>query len=160
MTTIAVLFEQMNRAAKAYQKALETYPEDKFHQAVPAGGHSAAWHALHIADWVQILVPNKLESVSADLRFGYLGWENSEFAQGVYGLGEVNHNSSKAEIVQHLKTQLGRAAQDVQNASEAQLEANVSTPMGERKILSILLTHIAHVPYHYGQVQLSLKQQL
>jgi uncharacterized damage-inducible protein DinB len=153
-----ILLEQLSRVTKTFVKALEEFPEDKFHLSLPAGGHSAAWHALHIADWVQILVPNKLESVGLDLRFGYLGWEEADFAKNIYAIGAVHAESSKSEILAHLKAHLERANHDLQAAQDSQLENSVVTPMGERKILPMLLTHIAHLPYHYGQVKLNLKQ--
>ncbi len=158
MDAKTVLVEQMNRTAKAFLKALEEFPADQFHKALPAGGHSAAWHAMHIADWSRILVPNNLEDVSSSERFAYLGWEESDFAKAVYELGSVTEQSSQAEIIAHLKSQLDRAAATVQNADAARLEASVQTPMGERKILAIVLTHIGHVPYHYGQVKINAKQ--
>jgi hypothetical protein len=154
----SILLEQMNRTAKAYLKALEDFSEEKFHHDLPAGGNSAAWHALHIADWVQVLVPAKLGNVQPDLRFGYLGWEEAEFAKNVFGLGAVTLENNKSDIIAHLKVQLERASQDVAAASPEDLEKTVVVPMGERKILPMLLTHIAHVPYHYGQVKLNAKQ--
>jgi uncharacterized damage-inducible protein DinB len=156
MTTI--LLEQMNRNAKVFLKALEDFPEEKFFQDLPAGGNSVAWHALHIADWVQILVPEKLQSVQPELRFAYLGWEEAEFAKNVFGLGVITLENSKADILAHLKAHLDRASQDVSAASPENFENTVVVPMGERKILPMLLTHIAHVPYHYGQVKLNAKQ--
>jgi uncharacterized damage-inducible protein DinB len=155
---ITILLEQMNRANKAFVKALEDFPEDKFFQDLPAGGNSAAWHALHIADWVQVLVPEKLGNVQPDLRFAFLGWEEAEFAKKVWGLGAVSLESSKAEIIAHLKQHLERASQDVAAASSEDLEKTVLVPMGERKLLPMLLTHIAHLPYHCGQVKLNAKQ--
>jgi DinB superfamily len=89
MDSQSILLEQLTRVANSFVKTLEEIPEEKFHLAPALGGHSAAWHALHIADWVQILVPNKLESVAAELRLGYLGWKEAEFAHVPYHYGQV-----------------------------------------------------------------------
>ena len=158
MDAKTVLVESMTRGAKVFLKSLEEMPENVFHTALPHGGNSAAWHAMHIADWAQILVPAKLQSVDSSLRFGYLGWEDADFAKAVYGLGNVTAQSSKAEIIAHLKTQLERAATDLAAADDAILESSLTTPMGERKVLAIVLTHVGHVPYHYGQVKMNAKQ--
>ena len=160
MDAKTVLVEQMTRATKVFLKTLEEFPEDKFHTDLPSGGNSVAWHALHLADWAQILVPARLENVDSSLKFAYLGWEEADFAKAVYGLGAVTLKSSKAEIIAHTKQHLERAATDLAAADSTRLEAGVLTPMGERKLLAIIMTHVAHVPYHYGQVKLNGKQLL
>ncbi len=160
MDAKTVLVEQMTRATKVFLKTLEEFPEEKFHTDLPSGGNSAAWHALHLADWSQILVPAKLEHVDSSLKFAYLGWEEADFAKAVYGLGAVTVKSSKAEIIAHTKQMLERAAADLAAADAALLENSVQTPMGERKLLAIIITHVAHVPYHYGQVKLNARQLL
>jgi hypothetical protein len=158
MDAKTVLVEQMTRGAKAFLKALEEFPESTFHSDLPSGGNSTAWHALHIADWVQIVVPSKLENVDVNLKFAYLGWEETDFAKAVYGLGNITVKSSKAEIIAYTKAHLERAATDLAAADAAKLESTVLTPMGERKLLAIIMTHVAHVPYHYGQIKLNAKQ--
>ncbi len=160
MDAKTLLVEQMTRTSKVFLKTLEEFPEEKFFADLPSGGNSVAWNALHLADWAQILVPAKLESVDTALKFAYLGWEEADFAKAVYGLGSVSLNSSKAEIIAHTKLHFDRAAADLAAADAARLEASVQTPMGERKLLAIIMTHVAHVPYHYGQIKLSGKQLL
>ena len=160
MDAKTVLVEQMTRATKVFLKTLEEFPEDKFHTDLPSGGNSVAWNALHLADWAQILVPAKLENVDSSLKFAYLGWEEADFAKAVYGFGAVTLKSSKAEIIVHTKQHLERAATDLAAADSTRLEAGVLTPMGERKLLAIIMTHVAHIPYHYGQVKLNGKQLL
>jgi uncharacterized damage-inducible protein DinB len=160
MDAKTLLVEQMTRGAKVFLKALEDFPEEKFHADLASGGHSVAWHALHIADWTQILVPAHLRDVDSKLRFMYLGWEEADFAKSVYEIGFLTAQSRKSEIIYHVKTQLERAALDLLEADAALLERTVQTPMGERKLLAIIMTHVAHVPYHYGQVKLNAKQLL
>jgi uncharacterized damage-inducible protein DinB len=160
MDAKTVLVEQMTRVSKVFLKTLEEFPEEQFHTDLPSGGNSVAWHALHIADWSNILVPAKLENVDTTLKFAYLGWEEADFAKAVHGLGTVNLKSSKAEIIAHTKQHLERAATDLLEADATRLEGSVLTPMGERKLLAIIMTHVAHVPYHYGQIKLNTKQLL
>ena len=160
MDAKTVLLEQLTRATKVFLKTLAEFPEEKFHTDLPSGGNSAAWNALHIADWAQILVPAKLENVDASLKFAYLGWEDADFAKAVFGLGAVSLQSSQAEIIAHTKQQLERANTDLAQAEADQLEQMVLTPMGERKLFNIIMTHVAHLPYHYGQIKLNAKQLL
>jgi uncharacterized damage-inducible protein DinB len=158
MTVIELLVDQMTRGSKAFLKALDEFPEDHFQIEPTAGGHSAAWHALHVADWTRVLVPAKLENLEANARFTYLGWESADFAKNVFGDSPAMHTDSKARILEYLRGELERAGSDVQNATEAQLEAKIIVPMGERKILANIQGQIQHVPYHYGQVRLTAKQ--
>jgi DinB superfamily len=104
--------EQLGRNNKIFLKTLEDFPEGLFHTDLPAGGHSVAWHALHIADWTRILVPAKLEDVSSELRFAYLGWEDAAFAQPVLGDSPAMHVNSKADILEYVKSELERATRN------------------------------------------------
>jgi uncharacterized damage-inducible protein DinB len=158
MTITELLVDQMARCSKAFLKALDEYPEHQFSLEPTAGGHSAAWHALHIADWTRVLVPANLENLATDARFGYLGWESADFSKNVFGDSPAMHTDPKATVLDYLRSELERAASDVQNAQEAQLESKIIVPMGERKVLANIQGQIQHVPYHYGQVRLIAKQ--
>jgi hypothetical protein len=158
MSEQSLLAEQLGRVAKVFLKALEEFPDAHFHSDLPAGGHSAAWHALHVADWTRILVPVNLEHVDSSLRFGYLGWESAPFAQAIHGSSPANLTDAKAAILGYLKGELERAVGTVEASSPAQFEAKILTPMGERIVRSQLMVQIGHVPYHYGQVKLNAKQ--
>jgi uncharacterized damage-inducible protein DinB len=158
--SLTLIAEQLSRAAKTFLKAMEEFPEAAFFTDLPAGGHSAAWHALHIADWTRILVPAKLESTDSSLRFSYLGWEDAEFSAKVSGSSPANLTDSKTAILEYLRSELERSVKDVGSGNPAQLEAKITVPMGERVVRALLLTQIGHVPYHYGQVKLNAKQLL
>jgi uncharacterized damage-inducible protein DinB len=158
--SLTLIAEQLSRAAKTFLKALEEFPEQTFFTDLPAGGHSAAWHALHIADWTRILVPANLESTDSSLRFAYLGWEDAEFSAKVRGSSPTNLDDGKTAIVHYLKSERERSIKDVQSANAARLEAKIVVPTGERVVRALLLTQIGHVPYHYGQVKLNAKQLL
>jgi DinB superfamily len=156
--SLTLIAEQLSRSAKTFLKSLEEFPEADFFSDLPAGGHSAAWHALHIADWTRILAPAGLHSTNSTLRFSYLGWEDAEFSAKVGGPSPVNLTDSKAAILEYLKSELERSVQEVQGANPAQLEAKIIVPMGERVVRALLLTQVGHVPYHYGQVKLNARQ--
>ena len=158
--SLSLIAEQLSRSAKIFLKSLEEFPEAHFFSDLPAGGHSVAWHALHIADWTRILVPAKLESTDSSLRFSYLGWEDAEFSAKVKGSSPTNLDDGKAAILEYLKSELERGVQEVQGANPGQLEAKIVVPMGERVVRALLLTQVGHVPYHYGQVKLNARQLL
>lgn len=158
MSETALIAEQLSRHSKTFLKALEDFPEAQFHTDLPAGGHSAAWHALHVADWTRILVPAGLTSVDANARFSSLGWEDTEFVQRVHGESPANLSDPKALILEYVKTELERSAREVQSATQEQLMAKIQVPMGERIVRALLLTQIGHVPYHYGQIKLNARQ--
>ncbi len=103
-------------------KALEEFPETSFFTDLPAGGYSAVWHALHIADWTRILVPAKLKSSDSSLRFAYLSWEDAEFRAKVNGPSPANLDDGRAAILEYLQSELERSVQEVQGASPARGE--------------------------------------
>jgi uncharacterized damage-inducible protein DinB len=156
--SLTLIAEQLSRSAKTYLKALEEFPESQFFSDLPAGGHSAAWHALHIADWTRILAPAKLESTDSSLRFSCLGWEDAEFSAKVNGPSPANLDDGKTAILEYLQSELERSVREVQSANPAQLETKITVPMGERVVRALLIIQVGHVPYHYGQVKLNARQ--
>jgi len=50
MARVDTLIDQLTNHSKAFLKGLEGVPEEVFSLDPPAGGHSPAWHALHIAE--------------------------------------------------------------------------------------------------------------
>ena len=156
--TLALIAEQMTRANKLFLKGLEGFSETSFFIDLPSGGHSAAWHALHIADWTQILVPADFQSIPAGLRLSHLGWEDAAWIANATGPSPANLNDSQDVILEYLRRELERGVETVRIASADRLEAKISTPMGERVVRNLLLTQLGHVPYHYGQVKLNAQQ--
>ena len=156
--TLALIAEQMTRVNKLFLKGLEGFSETSFFTNLPNGGHSAAWHALHIADWTQILVPANFEGIPTDLRLGHLGWEDASWIADATGPSPANLTDTKDAILEYLRRELERGVETVKTASADRLEARISTPMGERVVRNLLLTQLGHVPYHYGQVKMTAKQ--
>ena len=156
--TLSLIAEQMTRVNKMFLKGLEEFPENTFFTDLPSGGHSAAWHALHIADWTQILVPADFDSIPQGLRLGHLGWEDAAWIAGATGPSPVNLTDSKAAILEYLKRELERGVETVKAGAADRLEVKITTPMGERVVRNLLLTQLGHVPYHYGQIKMNAKQ--
>lgn len=156
--TLSLIAEQLHRVNKMFVKSLEEFPQSTFFTDLPSGGHSAAWHALHIADWTQILVPANFDSIPQGLRLGHLGWEDTAWIAAATGPSPVNLTDTKAAILEYLRRELERGVETVKAGAADRLEARIITPMGERVVRNLLLTQIGHVPYHYGQIKMNSKQ--
>jgi DinB superfamily len=151
------IVDQMGNHAKSFLKGLQDTPEDLFNLEPPAGGHSVAWHALHILDWNRILVPPNMQSVTGQT-FAYLGWEDKDWAKGVLGPSLASVTDGKTRILEVVALDFERGLRDVAAATDAQLEAKVVTPTGERPIVGMLTGQIRHVPYHWGQLKMTASQ--
>ena len=156
--TLALIAEQMARANKMFLKGLEEFPETTFFTDLPSGGHSAAWHALHIADWTQILVPASFDSTPQGLRLGHLGWEDAAWIADATGPSPIGVTDTKDAILEYLRRELERGVETVKTGAADRLEVRITTPMGERVVRTLLLTQVGHVPYHYGQIKMNAKQ--
>lgn len=154
-----VLIEQLSNHSMAFLKGLESVPEEVFSLDPPAGGHSVAWQALHIADWQRIMVSPGLEGVEPEARFAYLGWEDRDWSKAVLGPSPAALTDPKASILEYITFELERGPKDILNATDAQLEARVLTPMGERAVWTMLTGQVRHIAYHWGQAML-VKSQL
>jgi DinB superfamily len=153
-----VLIDQLTNHSKAFLKGLEGVPDEIFNLEPPAGGHSVAWHALHIADWQRILVSPELAGVDPGARFAYLGWEDRDWSKAVLGTSPAAHAEPKARILEYVRTELERGPRDILNATDAQLQANVTTPMGERAVWTMLTGQVRHIAYHWGQAMMTSSQ--
>jgi hypothetical protein len=156
----AFLVEQLGAQNRTFLKALEAVPEALFSREPAAGGHSAAWHALHVADWNRALLPDGLRDLPDEARFAYLGWEESEFARAAYGEPEVRDTDPKARVLEHVANELERGVRAVAGLEPGRLtnEARLRTVTGERGVLACVAAQLRHVPYHYGQVKLASMQ--
>lgn len=138
----------------AFRTVLDGIPAESF--ATARLGHSPAWHALHITDWLRLTVlgdktPN----------YHYLGWEDAAW---VTRLGTqpapLNEDASKADILARLDTVGAEAVAYLQDASDADMSGmtfSPSAPNGERPRLAAVGLHLRHVAYHRGQVVLGQK---
>ncbi len=149
---------QLENHAKSFLKALTETPEEHFFSNPPAGGHSVAWHALHTADWNRVLVSPKLEGVSIDTRFAYLGWEDKPWQLAVFGEGPVSLTDSKAKILEFVTQEFERGVQAIRDVNPSQLEVKVPTPTGEREVMSMIIGQIRHMAYHWGQAKMVAMQ--
>jgi hypothetical protein len=153
-----LLHDQMFNHIKVFLKGLEDTPEAHFHAVPPAGGHSVAWHALHILDWNRILVSPGLAGVVEGQTFAYLGWEDRDWARAVHGPSPALESDSKNRIIETLKTDFERGLRDIAAVADTQLQTKIKTPMGERVAWDLLTTQLRHIAYHWGQARLTALQ--
>lgn len=158
MDARTLLLDQMTNHVKAFLKGLEDTPAAQFNTAPPAGGHSVAWHALHILDWNRIMVAPELANVPPDQTFAYLGWEDRDWAKAVHGPSFADEHDPKDKIVEAVRADLERGLRDMAAASDAQLEAKITTPMGERAVWGMLTGQLRHIAYHWGQARMTALQ--
>lgn len=154
-----VLAENLSAEGDAYLGALEAVPEDLFGVTPPVGGHSPAWHALHIQDWTRLLLSD-LGGTPASGPFAYLGWEDAEWARQLSGPAELGEADGQAAILAALRATFERAVHDTRQraAEDFTPDARLRTPRGERPLIPTLLAAARHIAYHRGQVKLATLQ--
>ncbi len=147
------LADQYEIELKAFRAALESVSAEAFSTA--RLGHSPAWHALHIADWLRLTVLQDKTST-----YGFLGWEDQAWAQNLSGVPAVGEDADQGAVLEQLGSVGAEAATYLRGASDAELSGmafSPSAPNGERPRLAALGLHLRHIAYHRGQVQLGKK---
>ena len=96
------LSEQYDAELQAFRASLDSVPDEQF--GVATLSHAPAWHALHIVDWLRLVV---LNDRTPD--YHHLGWETVE---GVKKLGHqpapLNEEAGKAAVLARLDEIGGR----------------------------------------------------
>lgn len=132
---------------------LDAVPAESF--ATPLLGHSPAWHALHIAEWLRFFA---LQDFSAT--YAHLGWEDAPWMNELRGTPPVTEQAGKdavlaeldrvgAQIVAHTRALTDEQLGDLLRAPAA--------PTGQRERLTGLGMQLRHVAYHRGQLQMGKK---
>ncbi len=148
------LAEQYELELNAFRDSLDSVPEAEF--TVQRLGHAPAWHALHVGDWLRLVV---LDDRTPN--YHHLGWED---VAGVQKLGAqpavLNEEAGKAAVLARLDEVGAQAVAYLRGMTDDDLKGmtfSPSAPTGERPRLLALGMHLRHVGYHRGQVQLSKK---
>lgn len=154
MTTLQTfLADQYEIELTTFCAALESLPGGTFSAA--RLGHSPAWHALHIADWLRLTVLQDKTST-----YNYLGWEDQAWAQNLSGFPPVTEDADQSAILAQLSSVGAQAVVYLRGASDAEMEGLTfapSAPNGQRPRLTALGLHLRHIAYHRGQVLLGRK---
>ncbi|PTA67716.1 DinB family protein [Deinococcus arcticus] len=137
-----------------FRTALDTVPEEDF--ATPRLGHSPAWHALHVAEWLRFFV---FQDFSAT--YDHLGWEDDARMGFARGIPPVTTADGKAAVLAELDRMGTELDTHLQTLRDDQLTDELRSPPapgGVRVRLDGLSLHLRHVAYHRGQLRLALKQ--
>ncbi|MFC4638681.1 DinB family protein [Deinococcus hohokamensis] len=151
MTELAAfLAEQYTLELAAFRAGLEAIPEPQF--SAPAAGHSAAWHALHIAEWLRL-------AVLGDRSYGYghLGWEDQAWAQALSTAPALREDAGRGAVLAALDAASAEVQTFLAGLSPDDLQGmsfSPSAPNGERPRLQALGLHLRHIAYHRGQLAL------
>ena len=139
-----------------FRAALESVPDEQFY-AAPLS-HSPAWHALHVSDWLRLMV---LDDQTPD--YHYLGWEDNTRVQALgTQSAPLEEDAPRAEIMARLEDIGARAAAWLDTAQDSDLDGEVfsaATASGTRPRVTALGMQLRHVAYHRGQVQLGKKSR-
>lgn len=148
---------QYEAELQMFQDTLKGVPEEQF-AAVPGVGHSPAWHALHVADWLRLTV---LQDRTPD--YHYVGWEDKAWVATMSTQpAPLEEAAPRAEILARLERVAADSVAFIRSATPEVLLAQSfapSSPTGERPRLTALGMHLRHVAYHRGQVQLGKKTE-
>ena len=150
----AFLAEQYAAELSAFRASLDFVPAEDF--AAAGMGHSPAWHALHIAEWLRLTV---LQDRTPN--YHHLGWEDKPWV-GPLGseAAPVSENAGKAAILAQLDSVTAQVLERLHTLTPEDLSGitfSPSAPNGERPMLAALGLHLRHTGYHRGQVQLGKK---
>lgn len=132
-----------------FRAALDAVPEGEFHTA--RLGHAAAWHALHVAEWMRFYA---LQDFSPT--YAHLGWEDAPWMAEFRGEPRVPETAPKADALAELDRAGASVVEHIRTLRDDQLQDELrspAAPTGVRPRLTGLSLHLRHIAYHRGQVQ-------
>lgn len=158
MTTVqAFLAGAYEQELAALRAALDAVPDSEF--AVPRLGHSPAWHALHIAEWLRLMV---LDDRTPN--YHHLGWEDNARVQALGTQpAPVRETDPREQILAALEQTGAQVVAWLEQAGDTALNGEVfsaATPGGTRPRRLAFGMQLRHVGYHRGQLNLLLKSQV
>lgn len=118
-------------------------------------GHTAAWHAVHIAEWLRFFVLQDLSS-----SYAALGWEDSAWVGQYTGAPKVSVSAGRGAVMAELERVGSEVVTHLRGLRDDELNAvlvSPAAPGGTRPRLIGLGLHLRHVAYHRGQVRLAAK---
>lgn len=150
----AYLAEQFRSELELFRAALEQAPGDAFH--TPRLGHSPAWHALHVAEWMRLMI---LDDRTPN--YHHLGWEDNTRVQALGTQpAPVRESDPREQILAALEQTGAQVVAWLEQAGDTALNGEVfsaATPGGTRPRRLALGLQLRHIGYHRGQLNLLLK---
>lgn len=147
------LADQYEMELGQFRAALGNVPDKEFGNA--RLGHSAAWHAAHVGEWLRFFV---LQDLSAS--YAALGWEDSVWVGEYLGIPRVYADAGREAVIAELERVGGEVLTHLRGLNDEQLNdvlVSPAAPGGTRPRLIGLGLHLRHIAYHRGQVRLAAK---
>ncbi|GHF55772.1 hypothetical protein HNQ07_003310 [Deinococcus metalli] len=136
-----------------FRAGLDAVPDAEFQ--TPRLGHSAAWHALHISEWLRFFA---FQDFSAT--YAHLGWESAPWMEELRGTPNANETNGKAIVLGELDRVGAKVVAHIRALTDEQLGDMLrapAAPTGVRERLTGLGMQLRHVAYHRGQLQMAKK---
>ncbi|WP_412026510.1 DinB family protein [Deinococcus yunweiensis] len=133
-----------------FRTALDAVPDADFQTS--RLGHSPAWHALHISEWLRFFALQDFTPT-----YAHLGWESAPWMVELHGIPNANETNSKAVVLAELDRVVAEIVAHIRALPDDQLGDMLrapAAPTGERERLTGLGMQLRHVAYHRGQVQM------
>jgi DinB superfamily len=116
-------------------------------------GHTAAWHAVHVSEWLRFFV---LQDLSKS--YAALGWEDSAWVGEYLGQPRVDAAAGREAVMAELERVGGEVVAHLCGLKDEELSdvlVSPAAPGGTRPRLIGLGLHLRHIAYHRGQVRLA-----
>lgn len=153
LTPQTFLADAFQQELGMFRAGLDAVPAESF--ATPLLGHSPAWHALHIAEWLRFFA---LQDFSAT--YAHLGWEDAPWMLELRGPPPVTEQSGKDAVLAELDRVGVQIVAHTRALTDEQLGDMLrapAAPTGARERLTGLGMQLRHVAYHRGQLQMGRK---
>lgn len=127
--------------------------DDELH--TPKLGHSPAWHALHVCEWLRFFV---LQDHTPT--YSVLGWEDAAWLPKFTGTPPASEQCSKEQILAEIDRVRALVAESVRQLRDDQWDDLLlapAAPDGKRPRLQALRMMLTHINYHRGQMLQALK---
>ncbi|WP_221090311.1 DinB family protein [Deinococcus aquaedulcis] len=154
MTVQTFLAQAYATELALFRAALDAVPDEGFD--APRLGHSPAWHALHVAEWLRFFVFQDFSPT-----YDHLGWENDARMGFARGTPPVTAADGKTAVLAELDRMGAELEAHLRALRDDQLTDDLRSPPapgGVRRRLDGLSLHLRHIAYHRGQLNLALKQ--
>ncbi|KQR15711.1 DinB family protein [Deinococcus sp. Leaf326] len=153
------LADALDAEFTVFLAALDRVPAAQFSQPAYTA-HSAAWHALHIADWTRATIRPGLSDAAPALTYGYLGSEAEAWAQAVTGPIVAHETDPRDTVPTAVAAVFRGAVRAVRDAPPERFDPDATFQVLHRlrPVRGSLSSHLRHTAYHRGQVTHILKE--
>ncbi|AKH17398.1 MULTISPECIES: DinB family protein [Deinococcus] len=159
LSTQSLIVQLLDAEFTAFEAALHACPDALFGR-VPRVGHRVAWHALHVMDWTRATIQPGLTGPDPAHTFGYLGFEDTDWARAAHGPTLAEETDAPALIRAAVSDVFNAARRDLKNAPAGRFDPDATFQMfhKRRDVTGSVTYHLRHTAYHRGQIALVTKE--